>query len=66
MSRIVNQMQAEFANMGDVARQTGKSLDVMLCTHGHFDHIGDAVELAIAKTFPQVVDVVVHVEPRRE
>jgi divalent metal cation (Fe/Co/Zn/Cd) transporter len=25
----------------------------------------DAVELAIARTFPQVVDVVVHVEPRR-
>ena len=22
-------------------------LDVMLCTHGHFDHIADAVELAI-------------------
>ena len=23
-----------------------KSVDVMLCTHGHFDHIGDAVEIA--------------------
>ncbi len=23
-----------------------KKVDVMLCTHGHFDHIGDAVELA--------------------
>ena len=23
-----------------------KKVDVMLCTHGHFDHIGDAVEIA--------------------
>src|SRR5713101_177422 len=23
-----------------------KQVDVMLCTHGHFDHIGDAVEIA--------------------
>src|SRR5512142_221662 len=23
-----------------------KKVDLMLCTHGHFDHIGDAVELA--------------------
>ena len=23
-----------------------KNVDVMLCTHGHFDHIGDAVEIA--------------------
>ncbi len=23
-----------------------KKIDVLLCTHGHFDHIGDAVELA--------------------
>ena len=23
-----------------------KHVDVMLCTHGHFDHIGDAVEIA--------------------
>ena len=22
-----------------------KKVDVMLCTHGHFDHIGDAVEI---------------------
>ena len=29
-------------------------LDVMLCTHGHFDHIGDAVELA-RKLNPTVV-----------
>ena len=33
-----------------------KKLDVMLCTHGHFDHIGDAVE--IAKKFnPKVVGI---------
>jgi L-ascorbate metabolism protein UlaG (beta-lactamase superfamily) len=33
-----------------------KKVDVMLCTHGHFDHIGDAVE--IAKRFnPRVVGI---------
>jgi L-ascorbate metabolism protein UlaG (beta-lactamase superfamily) len=33
-----------------------KKVDVMLCTHGHFDHIGDAVE--IAKEFnPTVVGI---------
>ena len=33
-----------------------KQVDVMLCTHGHFDHIGDAV--AIAKQHnPQVVGI---------
>ena len=33
-----------------------KKVDVMLCTHGHFDHIGDAVE--IAKGFnPTVVGI---------
>jgi L-ascorbate metabolism protein UlaG (beta-lactamase superfamily) len=26
--------------------KTVKHVDVMLCTHGHFDHIGDAVEIA--------------------
>ncbi len=31
-----------------------KKLDVMLCTHGHFDHIGDAIELA-KKLNPTVV-----------
>jgi len=31
-----------------------KKLDVMLCTHGHFDHIGDAVEIA-KKRNPKVV-----------
>ncbi len=31
-----------------------KKLDVMLCTHGHFDHIGDAVEIA-KKLNPTVV-----------
>jgi L-ascorbate metabolism protein UlaG (beta-lactamase superfamily) len=33
-----------------------RKVDVMLCTHGHFDHIGDAVE--IAKTHnPKVVGI---------
>jgi L-ascorbate metabolism protein UlaG (beta-lactamase superfamily) len=31
-----------------------KKLDIMLCTHGHFDHIGDAVEIA-KKHNPTVV-----------
>jgi L-ascorbate metabolism protein UlaG (beta-lactamase superfamily) len=31
-------------------------IDAMLITHGHFDHIGDAVELAKAKT-PAVVSI---------
>lgn len=31
-------------------------IDAMLVTHGHFDHIGDAVELARSKT-PQVVGI---------
>ena len=33
-----------------------KNLDVMLCTHGHFDHIGDAVEIA-KKHNPMVVAI---------
>ena len=33
-----------------------KKLDVMLCTHGHFDHIGDAVEIA-RKHNPTVVGI---------
>jgi L-ascorbate metabolism protein UlaG (beta-lactamase superfamily) len=33
-----------------------KNLDVMLCTHGHFDHIGDAVEIA-KKHNPAVVAI---------
>ena len=33
-----------------------KDLDVMLCTHGHFDHIGDAVEIA-RKHNPTVVAI---------
>jgi L-ascorbate metabolism protein UlaG (beta-lactamase superfamily) len=28
------------------SEKTVKKVDVMLCTHGHFDHIGDAVEIA--------------------
>ncbi len=33
-----------------------KQVDLMLCTHGHFDHIGDAVE--IAKKFnPKVIGI---------
>src|SRR5580692_9072128 len=33
-----------------------KKVDVMLCTHGHFDHIGDAVEIG-KKHNPQVVGI---------
>lgn len=33
-----------------------KNLDIMLCTHGHFDHIGDAVEIA-KKHNPVVVAI---------
>lgn len=33
-----------------------EAIDVMLCTHGHFDHIGDAVELA-KKHNPTVVGI---------
>src|SRR6202050_3356898 len=28
------------------AEKKVKKVDVLLCTHGHFDHIGDAVEIA--------------------
>src|ERR1700724_1942595 len=31
-------------------------IDIMLITHGHFDHIGDSVDLA-TKTKPQVVGI---------
>src|ERR1700693_3613559 len=33
-----------------------KKVDVLLCTHGHFDHIGDAVEIA-KKHHPKVVAI---------
>ena len=33
-----------------------KKVDIMLCTHGHFDHVGDAVEIA-NKHYPQVVGI---------
>jgi L-ascorbate metabolism protein UlaG (beta-lactamase superfamily) len=33
-----------------------EKVDVMLCTHGHFDHIGDAVEIA-KKHNPKVVGI---------
>ena len=33
-----------------------KKVDVLLCTHGHMDHIGDAVEIA-KKHNPKVVGV---------
>jgi len=33
-----------------------KKVDVLLCTHGHFDHIGDAVEIA-KKHNPTVVGI---------
>ncbi len=33
-----------------------KKVDVMLCTHGHFDHIGDAVEIA-RRLNPTVVGI---------
>jgi L-ascorbate metabolism protein UlaG (beta-lactamase superfamily) len=36
-----------------VAEKKVKKADVLLCTHGHFDHIGDAVE--IVKTHQPVV-----------
>jgi L-ascorbate metabolism protein UlaG (beta-lactamase superfamily) len=36
------------------AEKSFKKIDVILCTHGHFDHIGDAVELA-KKHAPTVV-----------
>ena len=34
-----------------------KKCDVMLCTHGHGDHIGDAVHDREAATIPMVVGI---------
>ena len=36
--------------------KTIKKLDVMLCTHGHFDHIGDAVQIC-KRNNPTVVGI---------
>jgi L-ascorbate metabolism protein UlaG (beta-lactamase superfamily) len=38
------------------AEKSVKKVDVMLCTHGHSDHIGDAVEIA-KKHAPKVVGI---------
>lgn len=38
------------------AEKSVKKVDVMLCTHGHGDHIGDAVEIAKKHT-PKVVGI---------
>jgi L-ascorbate metabolism protein UlaG (beta-lactamase superfamily) len=38
------------------AEKTVKKVDVMLCTHGHFDHIGDAAEI-IKQHSPIVVGI---------
>jgi L-ascorbate metabolism protein UlaG (beta-lactamase superfamily) len=38
------------------AEKNVKKVDIMLCTHGHFDHIGDAVEIA-TKHNPKVVGI---------
>ncbi len=38
------------------AEKNVKKVDVLLCTHGHFDHIGDAVEIA-KKHNPVVVAI---------
>lgn len=37
-------------------KKTFKKIDLMLCTHGHGDHIGDAVEL-VKKHNPKVVGI---------
>jgi L-ascorbate metabolism protein UlaG (beta-lactamase superfamily) len=42
--------------MTPASEKTVKKVDVMLCTHGHGDHIGDAVEIA-KKHKPAVVGI---------
>jgi L-ascorbate metabolism protein UlaG (beta-lactamase superfamily) len=42
--------------MCPAAEKDVRKVDVMLCTHGHFDHIGDAVEIA-RKHNPTVVGI---------
>jgi L-ascorbate metabolism protein UlaG (beta-lactamase superfamily) len=39
------------------SEKTVKKVDILLCTHGHGDHIGDAVEI-IKKHQPKVVGIV--------
>jgi L-ascorbate metabolism protein UlaG (beta-lactamase superfamily) len=42
--------------MCPASEKSVKKVDILLCTHGHFDHIGDAVEV-IKQHNPQVVGI---------